>query len=56
MYDLISQIINHEWISQYAPGDQTYIIVFSGLMIICLTIFFLDMIIGFIFKFINRGR
>ena len=56
MYDILSNLIDHEWISQYAPGDQTYIVVGALLLIIFLVIYFLDLIMGFIFKIINRGR
>lgn len=56
MYDLISQLINHEWITQYAPGDQTYIMVGCILLICTLLFYFLDLILGFIFKIVNFNK
>lgn len=56
MYDLISQLIGHDWISNYAPGDQTYIMVASILLICVLLFYFLDLILGFIFKIVNFNR
>lgn len=43
MYDLISQLINHSWVSNYS-GDQQYIYYIVGAMIVILTIVFLDFI------------
>ena len=43
MYDLISNIISHNWITQNA-GEQQYIYFISGAMIIILTVVFLDFI------------
>lgn len=57
MYNLISQLINHSWISgTNTPGDQTYIMVASILVICVLLFYFLDLILGFIFKIINFNR
>lgn len=43
MYDLISNIINHEWISNYS-GEQQYIYYICCAMIPLLTVVFIDFI------------
>lgn len=43
MYDIISGIIGHEWISNYG-GDQQYIYYIVGAMIPLLTVVFVDFI------------
>lgn len=43
MYDIISQIISHSWISQNA-GEQQYVYYICGALIILLTIVFIDLI------------
>ena len=43
MYDLISNIIGHSWISQNA-GEQQYIYYIAGALIIILTVVFIDMV------------
>lgn len=43
MYDVISNIINHEYISNY-NGDQQYIYYICGAVIVILTVVFIDMI------------
>lgn len=57
MYDLISQLINHNWITgTNTPGDQTYIMVGCILLICTLLFYFLDLILGFIFKIVNFNK
>lgn len=43
MYDVISEIIAHEWVSNYT-ADQQYIYYIAGTLIILLTVVFVDMI------------
>lgn len=43
MYDLISNIIDHTWITQ-SSGEQQYIYYICGALIIILTVVFIDMI------------
>ena len=43
MYDLISGIINHEYVSNYA-GDQQYIYTACIVLIVVLTVVFVDFI------------
>lgn len=43
MYDLISRIIDHSWISQGA-GEQQYIYYICSAMILILTVAFIDFI------------
>ena len=43
MYDLISGIIDHNWVTQNA-GDQQYIYYIAGCLIVILTVVFIDMI------------
>lgn len=56
MYNIIENIINHTWITQNAPGNQTYVYVFAFILSAVLLFYFLDLIMGFIFKIINRNR
>lgn len=42
MYDLISQIINHNWVT--GSSDQTTIYYICGALIIILTCVFIDMV------------
>lgn len=43
MYDLISRIIDHSWITQNA-GEQQYIYYIAGALIVILTVVFIDLI------------
>lgn len=43
MYDLIEQIIDHQWVSNYT-GDQQYIIYGCIALIIILVVVFVDLI------------
>lgn len=43
MYDTISGIIGHAWVTQNA-GEQQYIYYIAGSLIILLTVVFVDMI------------
>lgn len=43
MYDAISEIINHAWISQGA-NDQQYIYYIAGSVIVLLTVVLIDLI------------
>lgn len=53
MYDIIQNIIGHDWVSNY-NGDQQYIYYIVGAMIPLLTIVFIDMVRG-IFRGFFRG-
>lgn len=43
MYDIISNIIDHNWITQGA-NEQQYIYYISGALIIILTVVFIDLV------------
>lgn len=43
MYDIVSQIINHNWITTNA-GEQQYIYYICGALIIILTVIFIDLV------------
>lgn len=43
MYDVIEQIISHDWVSNYTT-DQQYIYYICGALIIVLTVKFIDLI------------
>lgn len=48
MYDIITDIISHEWVSNYS-GDQSYIYYICGAIIV---IFFV-IVIDFLYRIIN---
>lgn len=56
MYDILNSLVGHTWITTNAPGNQTYLYVGALLLIITLVFYFLDLIIGMIFKIINLHR
>lgn len=41
LYDLVSQIINHSWVT--SSGEQQYIYAISGVLCIVLPVLFVDM-------------
>lgn len=43
MYNVISNIINHTWITQNA-GDQQYVYYIAGAVIVVLTVVFVDLV------------
>ena len=43
MYDVISDIISHNWITQNA-GDQQYIYYIAGTIIVILTVVIIDLV------------
>lgn len=43
MYDIISDIIGHEWVTNYS-GDQAYIYYICSCIIIILTCVFIDLV------------
>lgn len=43
MYNVISSIINHSWITQNA-GDQQYIYYIAGAVIVVLTVVIVDLV------------
>lgn len=43
MYNVISNIINHTWITQNA-GDQQYVYYIAGAVIVVLTVTFVDLV------------
>lgn len=57
MYDLLYNLIDHVWdTSSYSSGEQGYITVGAILVICTLLFYFLDLILGFIFKIINFNK
>ena len=53
MYDIINNIIGHEWISNYS-NEQQYIYYIAGSLILLLTVIFVDVIRDIIRSF-TRG-
>lgn len=43
MYDIISNFINHEWISNYT-GDQGYVYALAGVVMVVLVVKFIDLV------------
>lgn len=43
MYDLVSEIINHAWVSNYT-SDQQYIYYICGALIVLFSMVFVDLI------------
>lgn len=52
MYDIIKNIIDHQWITQNA-GDQQYVYYIVGALIIVLTVVLIDVIRGIFRAFIR---
>lgn len=52
MYDLIANIIDHTWQSNYS-SDQQYIYYICGALIVILTVIFIDVIRDIIRSFIR---
>lgn len=52
MYDLIANIIDHTWQSNYT-SDQQYIYYICGALIVILTVIFIDVIRDIIRSFIR---
>lgn len=52
MYDLITNIIDHSWQSNYT-SDQQYIYYICGALIVLLTVIFIDVIRDIIRSFIR---
>lgn len=44
MYSIIQNFINHTWISQNAPGDQTYITVFCLIILVVMLVVIIDLV------------
>lgn len=53
MYDIVSNIINHSWNTQYS-GEQQYIYYICGSLIIVFSVVFIDLIRD-IFRSFTRG-
>ena len=49
MYDIVSQIINHNWVTN--DSAQQYVYYICGALIIVLTAIFLDMVVRIFFRF-----
>lgn len=54
MYDIISNIIDHEWISNYS-GEQQYIYYIACALIIILTVTVIDLFYRLIRSIFNKG-
>lgn len=52
MYDIIEQIIKHQYVSNYS-GDQQYIYYICGALIVLLTVIFIDVIRDIIRGFVR---
>lgn len=44
MYSIIEDFINHTWISQNAPGSQTYIYVFALIVMVVMVVEIIDLV------------
>lgn len=55
MYEIIKQIIDHTWISQYTQ-DQQYYYYISGALIIVLTAVFVDMVYKILYSITHKGN
>lgn len=53
MYDIVSDIINHNWVTQ-GSGEQQYIYYICGALIVLFSVVFIDLIRG-IFRSFMRG-
>lgn len=55
MYDVISQIINHEWVSNYS-GEQQYIYYIAGAIIVLFFVSMIDLFYRLISSIIGKLR
>lgn len=53
MYDLISSIINHTWLTQNA-GEQQYVYYISGAVILLTVVFLFDLMKSFVHVFSRK--
>ena len=54
MYNIIQDFIDHTWITgTYVPGDQTYIYVFSLIILVVMLVEIIDLIRSVFDKFIR---
>lgn len=53
MYDIIKQLIGHEWISNYT-GDQQYVYCIAGTVIVILLVTFIDLLYRIFHAVIHR--
>lgn len=53
MYEVVSNIINHNWVTS-STGDQQYIYYICGTLIVVLTVVFIDRIFE-IFRHFTHG-
>lgn len=49
MYDIVNQIIDHNWVT--SDSSQQYIFIICGALIIVLTAVLLDMVVRIFFRF-----
>ena len=55
MYDLVNNLIEHEWVSNYA-GEQSYIYYICGTLICLLSVVVIDMVYRLMRSLIKRGH
>ena len=55
MYQVIQNIINHEWLSNY-NGDQQYIYYICGALIVIFSMVFIDLVYRVFSHFWSGGR
>lgn len=53
MYNIIESFINHTWITQNAPGSQTYIYVFALIIMVVVVVTIIDLVRSVFDKFIR---
>lgn len=56
MYSIIQQIIDHNWISQNAPGDQTYVYYVCCVLISVLLVTLIDLVYRVIYSVVSFGK
>jgi hypothetical protein len=44
MYDLISDVINHNWITTGGSGEQTYVYAVACIVLVVLLVKFIDLV------------
>lgn len=54
MYDIINNIINHTWQTNYS-GEQQYVYYIAGALILILTTIFIDMVYRLVRGIFKKG-
>lgn len=54
MYDLLKNIIDHTWINQNAPGDQSILYYMATVVVCVLVVCFIDMVYKLLSAFVRH--